>query len=187
MQYKKTYSNVRCWGCGRNHHRHALLILSSRWGCGRNHHLRDCPTTSAKARSRLWEEYRNRSTKNINKKDSPSKQHTNDRLPPYTPRSPPNDHTYNATNHCHMANRRSQEDTIPPSHPESSHTPRVTMRNKKENIQGAAFAVRHRANITTTKNNSQTHQDSTKPRIQENLPPVPPSPTGSSTAAPPRT
>ncbi len=34
------------------------------WGCGHNHHLRACPTTSAEERHRLWEEHRNRLSKN---------------------------------------------------------------------------------------------------------------------------
>jgi hypothetical protein len=70
VQHNKKYRSVRCLGCGRNHH------------------LRDCPTTSAEARSRLWEEYRNRSAKYNNDKDSPSKQHTTDRPPQHTHRSP---------------------------------------------------------------------------------------------------
>jgi hypothetical protein len=76
MQHKKKHSNVRCWGCGR-----------------RNHHLRDCPTTSAEARSRLWEEYRNRSAKNDNNTDSPSppQQHTNGRPFSHTHRSAPSE------------------------------------------------------------------------------------------------
>jgi hypothetical protein len=157
-----------------NKNHHLIHINSKRTLCNTKRHtvtsdvgdagaLHDCPTTSAAARSRLWEEYRNRSAKNINNKDSPSKQHTNDRLPPFTPRSSPNDHTHNASNHCHMANRRSQEDIIPYNHPKSPHTRRMTMRNKKENTQGVAFAVRHRANMTTTKANRNTPRlDKTK-------------------------
>jgi hypothetical protein len=48
----------------------------------------------------------------------------------------------------------------------------MTMRNKKESNQGAAFAVRHRANMTTTKANSQALQDLTQPRTHEKSPPV---------------
>jgi hypothetical protein len=94
MQHKKKCRNVRCWGCGRNHH------------------LRDCPTTSAEARSRLWEEYRNRSAKNDNNKDSPSpsQQHTNDRPFPHTRRSAPMDRVNNITNNCNIANHPPKED-----------------------------------------------------------------------------
>jgi hypothetical protein len=55
VQQNKKFRNVRCWGCGRNHH------------------LRDCPTTTAEAGHRLWEEYRNRSSTNIHNHDSPVK------------------------------------------------------------------------------------------------------------------
>jgi hypothetical protein len=42
--------------------------------------------------------------------------------------------------------------------------------NKKTN--DGAFAVRHRANIATTRDNNKTHQDPTKPRTLGNSPPV---------------
>jgi transposase InsO family protein len=43
----------------------------------------------------------------------------------------------------------------------------MTMMNKKESTPGAAFAVRHRANIVTTRNSNQT-----QPTQRDNLPPV---------------
>jgi hypothetical protein len=45
----------------------------------------------------------------------------------------------------------------------------MTMRNKKESTPGAAFAVRHRANIVSTR-----YSNKTQPIQRDKLPPVTP-------------
>jgi hypothetical protein len=102
------------------------------WGCGRNHHLRDCPTTSMETRHQLWEEYREK------RKPKTNMRYINDVPAPHQRKAPPNAHT----DHSHTASHDTDDaiapnqKTFPPKHT------KISMRNKRsEKAQAVLHSV----------------------------------------------